>query len=213
IVSLTQVKPGTRKDKEELIEVIEECINNYSYIYIFKVENMRNSYLKEVREALKPGRIFLGKNKIMQKALGQTESDAKKLNLDKFSKLLEGECGLLFTEAKPEEITAYFKEFRKADYARHGFIADKEVKLPAGILYRGDDTFPHNMEPLLRGLGLNTHIERGNVCISNEHTICKPGDKLTVQQADLLKHFYHQFAEFHIVPQYYYHEGAVTKIE
>ena len=45
---------------EKLIKIIcsqiQECVDNYAYIYVFSVENMRNSKLKEVRNEWKHSR-------------------------------------------------------------------------------------------------------------------------------------------------------------
>lgn len=50
----------TQKKGEELTirlyANIQECIPNYPYIYVFSVHNMRNTYLKEVRNQLSDSR-------------------------------------------------------------------------------------------------------------------------------------------------------------
>jgi hypothetical protein len=42
------------------------------------------------------------------------------------------------------------------------------------------------MEPQLRKLGLHTSLKRGIVTLDTDHQICKKGDKLTPEQAQLL---------------------------
>lgn len=49
-------------------------------------------------------RFFLGKNKIMQKAIGQTEEESYKKNLFLLSEHLKGDCGLFLTNRNPKEI-------------------------------------------------------------------------------------------------------------
>lgn len=49
----------TKKGKEltlKLHAAIQECIPKFPYIYIFRVENMRNTYLKDVRNKLSDSR-------------------------------------------------------------------------------------------------------------------------------------------------------------
>lgn len=49
----------TKKGKELTIRLytnIRECIPNYPYIYVFRVDNMRNTYLKDVRTQLSDSR-------------------------------------------------------------------------------------------------------------------------------------------------------------
>ena len=48
-----------KKGKELTIRLyanIQECIPNYPYIYVFSVNNMRNTYLKDVRTQLSDSR-------------------------------------------------------------------------------------------------------------------------------------------------------------
>ena len=49
----------TKKGKELTIKLhasIQECIPQYPYIYVFRVDNMRNTYLKDVRNQLSDSR-------------------------------------------------------------------------------------------------------------------------------------------------------------
>ena len=54
------------------------------------------------------------------------------------------------------------------------------------------------MEVQLRSLGLPTCLVNGVVTLLREHTVCSEGDKLTPEQAHLLKHFFIQMAEFKV---------------
>ena len=54
------------------------------------------------------------------------------------------------------------------------------------------------MEPQLRKLGLHTSLKKGVVTLDEDFQICKKGDKLTPEQARLLKLFEHMQAEFKI---------------
>lgn len=48
-----------KKGKELTIRLhanIQECIPKYPYIYVFSVDNMRNTYLKDVRAQLQDSR-------------------------------------------------------------------------------------------------------------------------------------------------------------
>lgn len=56
VVHLTQVNKKTRENKERLFENIRECIPQYQHCFIFAVDNMRNTYLKDVRQELSDSR-------------------------------------------------------------------------------------------------------------------------------------------------------------
>lgn len=53
---MTQVDKKTREHKERLFENIRECIPNYQHCFVFSVDNMRNTYLKTVRQELSDSR-------------------------------------------------------------------------------------------------------------------------------------------------------------
>ena len=82
-------------------------MDEFSHIFVFSVENMRNNLLKDLRQQLGTGRyvcelvtspyysctmdvfhrMFLGKNKVLQLALGRNESDEYKDGLHFVSKV------------------------------------------------------------------------------------------------------------------------------
>ncbi|GAA6075808.1 mRNA turnover protein 4 homolog [Tachysurus ichikawai] len=106
---------------------LRKCVDTYRYIFIFSVENMRNSKLKDVRTAWKHSRFFFGKNKVMMIALGKGPTDEYRDNLHKVSRFLRGEVGVLFTNKTKEEVQAYFSSFRETDNARAGNVAQMAV--------------------------------------------------------------------------------------
>ncbi|KAL0077088.1 ribosomal protein L10-domain-containing protein [Phycomyces blakesleeanus] len=212
VVALTQTDKKGREGKEKLIEEIQKSVDQYSYIWLFSVKDMRNTFLKEVRNDFKTSRFFMGKNRVMAKALGTTPEEEYKPELSKLAEQLNKEVGLLFTNKTPEEVKNYFEEFRQPDYARSGVVASQTIVVDEGAVKRGVDPMPHNMEPLLRSLGMPTLLRNGIVSLSAPYTICKVGDTLSTNQAHLLKLFYHQLAEFRIQPICCYHNGEITNV-
>jgi len=68
------------------------------------------------------------------------------------------------------------------------------------------------MEPQLRKLGLPTALKTGVVTCLFDYTVCKKGDVLTPEQAQLLKHFFIQMSEFKVSLKCYYKDGAVNNV-
>ncbi len=69
--------------------------------------------------------------------------------------------GLLFTNQSKTDVQQWFDSFSEADFARAGFVSDRDVFLSEGPLER----FAHSMEPQLRKLGLPTALKKGEcVC-------------------------------------------------
>lgn len=119
-VSLTKTAKKGLELKQNLIEELRKCVDTYKYLFIFSVANMRNSKLKDIRNAWKHSRMFFGKNKVMMVALGRSPSDEYKDNLHQVSKKLRGEVGLLFTNRTKEEVNEWFTKYTEMDFARGG---------------------------------------------------------------------------------------------
>lgn len=59
LVSLTATtKRPARENNERLYSQIQECVDTYPNIFVFSVDNMRNTHLKEVRSELSDSRYF-----------------------------------------------------------------------------------------------------------------------------------------------------------
>ncbi|KAL3888625.1 hypothetical protein ACJMK2_000990 [Sinanodonta woodiana] len=193
-ISLTQTRKKGLELKQKIIEEIRECIDSYARIFLFSVQNMRNTYLKDVRCEWKHSRFFFGKNKVMSLALGRTAQDEYRDNLHQISSHLRGQTGILFTNKTKKEVVEYFKNFRKQDYARSGNTATQTVVLEEGLIPQ----FSHSMEPQLRQLGLPTALKKGVIALTKEYTVCEQGSVLTPEMARLLKLFGHKMADFHV---------------
>ncbi|KAL4841709.1 hypothetical protein H8958_013212 [Nasalis larvatus] len=88
-VSLTKTAKKGLELKQNLIEELRKCVDTCKYLFIFSVANMRNSKLKDIRNAWKHSRMFFGKNKVMMVALGRSPSDEYKDNLHQFPHSME----------------------------------------------------------------------------------------------------------------------------
>ncbi|KAK3741821.1 hypothetical protein RRG08_018521 [Elysia crispata] len=193
-VSLTQTKRKGLELKQRLIEKIRETADQYARIFTFSVHNMRNVQLKEIRQEWNHSRFFFGKNRVMQLALGRTDEEEYRENLHKLTRHLQGQTGLLFTNATEKEVLGYFSELYVPDYARSGTVAAQTVVLEEGAL----PEFSHSLEPQLRQLGLPTQLKKGVIHLLREHTVCEKGQVLNPEQCRILKLFGHQMSNFHI---------------
>ena len=129
-------------------------------IYVFQCENMRNNKLKTVREAWSHSKFFIGKNRVLAKALGNTEEEEYSDKLHLISKCLKNQCGLLMTNQSEADVVEYFSRLSEPDFARTGGLATETVALQQGPL----NMFSHSMEPQLRKLGQFVRAE-----------VCRPG--------------------------------------
>lgn len=190
--ALTKTDSKGAKLKMELVEKIRDAVDNYKSVYVFSYENMRTNLFKQVRVTLKDSRMFMGKNKVMQIAMGRGEEDEYADNLYKISEDMVGARGLLFSNKSLTEVKKIFKQNVGQDYARAGNVATEDVVFAAGPL----PSMPHNMDEPLRKLGMPVMLKMGVVTLDREFTVCSKGDVLSPDQARILKHFEYKLAEF-----------------
>jgi len=185
---------------------------------------MRNTYLGEVRKLWTGSKIFFGKLRVIAKALGETPEEEIRPGLGQIAKRLRGNVGLLFTDSPPAEVLDWCMDYRRLDYARMGNRATETIELPAGPVYCRTDppeTLPHNIEPQLRALGMPTQLKRGVPTLLENFVVCRKGEKLTAERAQILKHLIVQMAHFRLIPLTYWSavgapgddsEGAVVDV-
>lgn len=185
---MTKTNKKGLENKQKVIEDIQSCAEQYPNVFLFSVENMRNSTLKYIRNEWKDSRFFFGKIAIMKLGLKQAEID------DELCEKLEGQRGLLFTTHDKDTVVDWFKEYSAEEFARSGFTARETVQLAEGPL----PDFSHAIEPHLRKLGMPTKLERGIVTLYSDFTVCEKGQTLTPEQARILKLLQQPLATFKV---------------
>jgi len=204
IVALTQTAKKTRDHKATVIQDIRDAIDKHATLYLFSYENMRSQKFKKIRmdfrktdDQQKSSRIFLGKNKLMQIALGRGVEDEYAENLREVSKRVSGSVGLLLTNRSHEEVETYFADLLEEDFARAGSISPRKVVLTADMV----SNFPPSMVEQFRGLGLPVDVKNGKLEFvggKTGHTICKDGKELTTENCKILCQFGIMLAEFKV---------------
>jgi len=180
-------------------------VDIHDSLFLFSYENMRSNKFKDIRMHFRPtamndapSRIFLGKNKLLQVALGRTTEDEYSDNLRQVSKLITGgSVGLLFTSRPRKEVEEYFANFVEPDFARAGFQAPNAVTVDNSML----EVFPVSMVEQLRKLGLPTKVDNGKVILMDDRTefrICKQGEILSAEKCKLLVQFGKKISEFRV---------------
>ncbi|WPH01938.1 mRNA turnover protein-like protein 4 [Acrodontium crateriforme] len=204
--SVVQKKPSKEKSAT-LYASVQEAVENYQHILVFRVDNMRNTYLKDVRQHFAAdSRLFFGKTKVMAKALGTSPEDESAPGLAQLSKHLAGNVGLLCTNRDPKDVLEYLRDYVETDYARAGCRALRTFTVPAGVVYstggeqpiEDDVPLPHSVEVTIRKWGMPTKLEKGKVMLDSDYTVCEEGKELNSHQTALLKQFGIPMAEFRV---------------
>ena len=212
-VALTQTdKVGTREHKTAYIQKVREAIDQHPTVYLFTFENMRSSKFKNVRLHF-PGRIFLGKNKLLQIALGRTPEEEYADNLRHVAKRITGgSVGLLLTSSPRQEVEQYFASLVEPDFARAGSVAPRSEMVTSRML----EEFPVSMMEQLRKLGMPVEIQQGKVVFRDgveEFRICKEEEVLSVEKCKILKHFGIQLADFRVTLACRWEDGAFEVLD
>lgn len=224
VVHTSQVQKKPAKEiNAALFELVQEAVDAYQHIFVFSVDNMRNTYLKEVRQHFSDSRLFFGKTKVMAKALGQTDAEEHAPGLHKLSKYLQGSVGLLCSNREPKEVLEYFEGFVEVDFARAGMPATRTFTVPAGIVHstggeqpaEQDVPMPHSLEATVRKWGMPTKLDKGKVVCLEDYTVCKEGKTMNSDQTALLKLFGIATAEFKVQVLAYWSaaSGEVEEVE
>ena len=184
-IALTKVQSKPKSAKSELMSQIREAVPSFKYVYVIELANDRNALLKNVRDAMRPGRIFLGKNKVMQLALGLDKASEVADGMSSLAPHISGSRGLLLSNETPQVVEQKLGEMAASEFARTGCIAEGEVLLEAG--FAAFEKFPHSIEAHLRKLGLPTALENGKIRLLQEFRLCEAGETLSNEQTQILK--------------------------
>jgi mRNA turnover protein 4 len=202
VVSLTQTRKKTREQKATVVQDERDALEKYNSLYLFTYENMRSSKFKDVRMDFRStSRIFLGKNKLLQIALGRTPEDEFLDKLHYVSSQIVGSVGLLLTNQPRHDVLSYFQrdqqQQQQQHYARAGTVASQTVIVTKEMLER----HPVSMVEQFRKLGLPVEVQNGELRFyggKDEHTLCKKGATLTAEACKLLVHFGIKLSEFRL---------------
>lgn len=204
VVALTQTSKKTREHKASLIQEVRDAIDSHERLYLFSYENMRSNKFKSIRmhfrdsgNAGRSSRIFLGKNKLLQIALGRTPEEEHADNLRHVAKLTSGSIGLLLTSQPNEEVEAYFLGLAEEDFARAGSVSSQSVVVSNDMVA----THPVSMVEQFRKLGMPVEVKNGRVALmggKSKHFVCKEGETLSAEACKILVHFGIRLAEFRV---------------
>lgn len=209
VVPLTKTVAKGREHKEELVEKIRKAITVYPHLYVFHVHNVRTNILQQVRNDRRgDSKLFMGNNKVMSIALGRDAETSVAPNIFKVGKFLTGLCGLFFTTLPKKEVKEYFASIGGSVFARCGQPATADFMIRAGPLPQ----FPHSMTDQLRKLGLPLTLDKGVVTLLTDTMVCKAGEPLSAEAAQLLKLWGMTTAEFRMELQAHWTEGVARRI-
>lgn len=208
-VPLTKTtKRATREHKSDYVKEVRDAVDSHDQLYLFSYENMRSSKFKDIRMHFRakadddgmeqPSKIMLGKNKLLQIALGRTPEDEYADNLRHVAKDITESVGLIFTSRPRSEVEEYFANFVEPDFARSGFVSPRDVFITNEMLFN----HPVSMvEQQFRKQGLPVKIDNGKIVLLDgitKYKLCKEGETLSPDKCKALTHFGVKLSEFRV---------------
>ncbi|KAJ1613482.1 ribosomal protein of the PO/L10-like protein [Cryptosporidium canis] len=208
-VLMTKDLKKKRKDKSEIIDNVHEYIGKFKFVYVVKLKNQRNAALKQLRVRLEPGKVLIGKNKLLQVAFGADSDSESAKNAHKISSFLHGERGLIFTDLTPSELSKVLEDSSTMEFGREGSISDitcvVEPNTDLESMYRNAEFQLRRQFPQLRPAQFE--LNQGNV------VICEEGNPLSRYQYLLLKHLDIPSVKFEVKPIACLHNEELTQFE
>lgn len=214
---LTKVsKRTTREHKSAYVQEVRDAVDKHDNLFLFSYENMRSNKFKDIRMHFRakpsgddmdddetndesaPSRIFLGKNKLLQIALGKTPEDEYADNLRNVAGEISESVGLLFTSRSRKGVEQYFEDLCEPDFARTGFVATRDVVITNETLANHPVSM---LEQQFRKQGLPVKIDNGTIVLQDDKTeykLCRKGETLSPEKCKALSHFGIKLAEFRV---------------
>lgn len=168
-----------KEDKPKYVEQLTGMINEYSVIGVLNMHKMPARALQQMRESMRGTTVIKsGKKGLITKAL----NGSKKSNINSLQEKLAGEPALLLTNENPFRLFRLIKENRTPAAAKPGDIAAKDITIPKG----STNLPPGPSISTLQKVGLKTSVQGGKIAVMADKVVCKAGEKIAQDLADVL---------------------------
>ena len=168
-----------KEDKPKYVEQLTGMINEYSVIGVLNMHKMPARALQQMRESMRGTTVIKsGKKGLITRAL----NSSKKSNIKTLQEKLAGEPALLLTNENPFRLFRLIKENRTPAAAKPGDIAAKDITIPKG----STNLPPGPSISTLQKVGLKTSVQGGKIAVMADKVVCKAGEKITQDLADVL---------------------------
>ena len=168
-----------KEDKPKYVEQLTGMINEYSVIGVLNMHKMPARALQQMRESMRGTTVIKsGKKGLITRAL----NSSKKSNIKTLQEKLAGEPALLLTNENPFRLFRLIKENRTPAAAKPGDIAAKDITIPKG----STNLPPGPSISTLQKVGLKTSVQGGKIAVMADKIVCKAGEKITQDLADVL---------------------------
>jgi large subunit ribosomal protein L10 len=189
-------------DKIETVQETVELINNYEIIAAADLNKVSSSMLQDIRKKLRDRHNFrVVKNTLMRISM----EDAGKEGTQDFIDTISGPNIFLFTNGNPFKIVMELDANKVEVFAKPGDIATKDITLSAG----NTGLSPGPLIGKFGALSVRTRIEAGNIWVTQDTTVCKKGEEINEDLADLLQRMDIKVSEMGLKIKAVYENGEI----
>jgi large subunit ribosomal protein L10 len=168
------------RKKRLMYDELQRLPKEYNVLALSKMTKVRATQLMMIRKKFRNDiKISVIKNKVATKAFEKVEGV---VGLENFSKQLEGQCALIFTNINPFKLSLIFAQNKVFLPAKGGDIATKEIVVPAG----NTGIAPGPVLSEFKAANVPTKIDQGTIWVSKDTLVAKPTDEISTQLASLL---------------------------
>jgi len=185
-----------RKLKNALYEKVIHLVDQYKYLYVLRADNVNTKHIEEVKQNFNDSTLLFGKNAVIHKALGDSESTEYQEGLHKLMKHFKDRKCALFSDKSKADVFDFCSSFHPVDFAKPGYKATHTVLLREGPL----PCLDHSMEPALLKMGLPVKKVKGIITLERDYDVCKRGKFLTPDQCQVLRIVGIKLSEFRFLP-------------
>src|SRR5919199_1658571 len=179
MTTTTSVKSYPKK-KRLMYNGLQELVKQYDVIALSKITKVRATQLMMIRKKFRDNiKILIIKNKVAQRALEKVNDVA---GLAKLSKVLEGQCALMFTDMSPFKLHLLLTQNKLFLQAKAGDIATKNIIIASG----NTGIAPGPVLSEFKESNVPTKIEQGNIWVTRDTIAAKPGTVISQKLASLL---------------------------
>jgi large subunit ribosomal protein L10 len=179
VTTTTSVKNYPKK-KRLMYNGLQKLIKQYDVIALSKITKVRATQLMMIRKKFRDDiKILIIKNKVAQRALEKVNDIA---GLAKLSKVLEGQCALMFTNTSPFKLNLLLSQNKVFLPAKGGDIATKDIIITSG----NTGITPGPVLSEFKEANVPTKIEQGNIWVTKDTVAANSGAVISQKLASLL---------------------------
>ncbi len=189
-------------EKQETVQETVELINKYEIIAAADLNKVNSAMLQDMRKQLRGRHQFkVVKNTLMRISMEK----AGKEGTHEFIDTISGPNVFLFTNGNPFKVAMELNANKVKVFAKAGDIAINDIVLSAG----NTGLSPGPLIGKFGALGARTRIEAGSIWIAQDATVCKKGEAINEDLADLLQRMGIRAAEMGLSIKAVYEKGEV----